>query len=317
MTSTQRTLIIGTRGSALALWQAEHVKARLEMLQPGQRFELRRIRTEGDEITNVPLSRFGSRGVFVKEIEAALLAGEIDIAVHSLKDLPTQTPPGLVLAAIGEREDPRDVLVTRHGLPLAALPAGAVIGTSSPRRAAQIKAFRADLVTADLRGNLDTRLKKAERGDYDGVVLAAAGIHRLSASERIVEYLPVEVSMPAVGQGALAVETRESDDEVISIVRCLDHSQTRSSVTSERAFMKALGGGCQAPAGALAVVEGGTLRVSGAVVSLNGQRILRAEAIGKPEAAVALGEQLALALLAEGAADILAEARAVEDDDGA
>lgn len=281
----------------------------LRQLRPGRSFALELIRTEGDEVSNVPLAQFGSRGVFVKEIEAALLAGQVDLAVHSLKDLPSQSDAGLVLAAVGEREDVRDVLVSRHNLPLAGLPPGALIGTSSPRRAAQIKAFRRDFVTADLRGNLDTRLRKAARGDYDGVVLAAAGIHRLGMQDRITEYLPVAVSVPAAGQGVLAVETREGDEEIISLVQDLDCAPVRQAITAERAFTRALGGGCQAPAGVYAEDRQGVLHVIGAVVSLDGERVLRAAVTGPDTAAVALGEALAADLLAQGAAAILDAAR--------
>lgn len=281
----------------------------LRQLRPGRSFALELIRTEGDEVSNVPLAQFGSRGVFVKEIEAALLAGQVDLAVHSLKDLPSQTDAGLVLAAVGEREDVRDVLVSRHNLPLAGLPPGALIGTSSPRRAAQIKAFRRDFVTADLRGNLDTRLRKAARGDYDGVVLAAAGIHRLGMQDRITEYLPVAVSVPAAGQGVLAVEAREGDEEIISLVQELDCAPVRQAITAERAFTRALGGGCQAPAGVYAEDRQAVLHVVGVVVSLDGERVLRASVTGPDTAAVALGEALAADLLAQGAAAILDAAR--------
>ena len=303
-------MIIGTRGSALALWQAEHVQAQLRRLHPGRSFELKLIRTEGDEVSNVPLARFGSRGVFVKEIQAALLAGQVDLAVHSLKDLPSQSDAGLVLAAVGEREDVRDVLVSRHNRPLAELPRGALIGTSSPRRAAQIKAFRRDFATGDLRGNLDTRLRKAARGDYDGVVLAAAGIHRLGMQDRITEYLPLEVSIPAAGQGVLAVEAREGDGEIIALARGLDCAPVRAAITAERAFMRALGGGCQAPAGVCGDVRQGVLHVVAAVVGLDGGPVLRATVAGPEAAAAALGEALAADLLAQGAAAILEAARA-------
>jgi hydroxymethylbilane synthase len=287
------------------------VLAQLRQCHPDHSFERCIIRTEGDEVTTVPLSQFGSRGVFVKEIQAALLSGHIDLAVHSLKDLPSQSGDALSIVAISEREDVRDVLISRHNLPLAQLPIGALIGTSSPRRAAQIKAFRPDLSTADLRGNLDTRLRKAERGDYDGVVLAAAGIHRLGLRSRITEYLSIEISVPAVGQGALAIECRQDDRAIAILAAVLDHAPTHRAITAERSYMHKLGGGCQAPAGAFAAETDGVLTITGAVVSLDGSLALRARLQGPPEAASALGEALAEDLLRQGAGAILDAARGV------
>lgn len=302
-------MIIGTRGSALALWQAEYVKTLLEARYPDLRFELRIIRTEGDEVTNVPLASFGSRGVFVKEIQNALLAGQVDLAVHSLKDLPSQGGLGLMLAAVPEREDARDVLISRHNVPLAKLPKGAMIGTSSPRRSAQIKAFRSDFVTADLRGNLDTRLNKAGRGDYDGVVLAAAGIHRLGLRDRVTEYLSFEVSLPAGGQGALAIEARADDGKTIRVTQALDHGPTRRAVNAERACLRAMNAGCQAPLGVFGEDTDGVLRLRAVAVSLDGCRVARATLEGPATEAVAIGERLAGVMLSRGAAEIVAEAR--------
>ena len=251
-------LIIGSRGSQLARWQAHWIQTRLEQLGEQCRIEI--IRTTGDKITDVALSQVGAqvggKGLFTKEIEEALLAGAIDIAVHSLKDMPTELPDGLTLAAIPEREDPRDALIGRK---LEDLPAGARVGTGSLRRAAQLRALRPDLQIEDIRGNVDTRLRKLDEGRYDAIVLASAGLRRLGLENRIAEIFDPSVMCPAVGQGALAVETRDDDGAAFQIAKRLEDSATRSAVTAERAVLASLGGGCQAPMGAHATVESRTI----------------------------------------------------------
>lgn len=290
---------IGSRGSALALWQARWIAARLAAL--GHETHLEIIRTTGDRITDVPLSQVGAgKGVFTKEIEEALLDRRIDLAVHSLKDLPTETPPGLTLAAIPEREDVRDAVV---GRPLAALPAGARIGTSSLRRAAQLRALRRDLAVQSIRGNVDTRLGKLDGGEYDAILLAAAGLRRLGWDARIAEYLEPEAMLPAPGQGALAVETRE-DGEARRICAALDHAPTRAAVEAERALLSGLGGGCQVPIGAWGRFAGPSLRLSAVVLQADGACALRATAGGSDPHE--LGASLAATLLARGARELLA-----------
>lgn len=292
-------LTIGSRGSALALWQARWIAARLAEL--GQETQLEIIRTTGDRITDVPLSQVGAgKGVFTKEIEEALLDRRIDLAVHSLKDLPTETPAGLTLAAIPEREDVRDAVV---GQPLAALPAGARIGTSSLRRAAQLRALRRDLAIQSIRGNVDTRLRKLDGGEYDAILLAAAGLRRLGWGARIAEYLEPEVMLPAPGQGALAVETRE-DGEARHICAALDHASSRAAVEAERALLAGLGGGCQVPIGAWGRFAGPRLRLSAVVLQADGACAIRATADGSDPHA--LGASLAATLLARGARELLA-----------
>ncbi|HET8945118.1 MAG TPA: hydroxymethylbilane synthase, partial [Dehalococcoidia bacterium] len=248
-----RTFIVGTRGSALALTQTGFVVDALRKAHPAAHFETRTIHTEGDR-SAASLSEIGGRGVFVIEIERALLAREIDIAVHSLKDLPADETEGLAIAAVYEREDPRDVLVSRDGLALDRLPAGAVIGTGSPRRAAQVMAARPDLAIADIRGNVDTRLRKVADGEYDATVLAAAGLRRLGWLDRANQIFETDQMLPAVGQGALAVQTRADDAEAVAAVSVLDHTPTRAAVTAERAFERRLGGGCHAAIAAYAVI---------------------------------------------------------------
>jgi hydroxymethylbilane synthase len=294
-------LAIGSRGSQLALWQARHIASRLAALGVGTRLEV--IRTTGDRITGVPLAKVGAKGLFTKEIEEALLDGRIDLAVHSLKDLPTVLPAGLAIAAVPGRELPFDALV---GSTLAALGSGARVGTSSLRRAAQLRARRPDLVIEDIRGNLDTRLRKLDEGGYDAILLAAAGLHRLGWGERIAELLPPEAMCPAVGQGALAVETRTSG-EAFEICRRLDDPAARAAVTAERAVLRALGGGCQVPIGAHAVVDGGRLRLRAVVVHPNGGTVVARECEGPAHEAENLGALAAAWLLEHGARAILRE----------
>jgi hydroxymethylbilane synthase len=291
---------IGSRGSQLALWQAHWIQARLEELGHESRVEI--IKTTGDNLTDVALSQVGSKGLFTKEIEEALLAGSIDLAVHSLKDLPTDLPAGLTLAAIPEREDPRDALVGRA---LEDLPAGARVGTGSLRRSAQLRARRPDLQIEDIRGNVDTRLRKLDEGQYDAIVLAAAGLRRLGWESRITELFNPSVMCPAVGQGALAVETRDDGGAAFHIAQRLEHADTRTAVTAERAVLASLGGGCQAPIGAYAYVNDGTLSVVGRIISPDGKKLIRHAKHGAIADPAALGQALAEELLAEGGKEIL------------
>lgn len=294
-------LVIGSRGSQLALWQARWVAARL--LELGVKTDLKIIKTTGDKITDVPLAKVGSKGLFTKEIEDALLAGEIDLAVHSLKDLPTVLPEGLTLAAIPERESPYDALI---GHTLESLPKGARVGTSSLRRSAQLKAARPDLQIESVRGNLDTRLRKLDEGQYDAILLAAAGLRRLGWGERIAELMDPEMMCPAVGQGALAIETRADGGDAFRACARLDHADTRSAVTAERAVLAALGGGCQVPIGAHAVVEGTRLRLRSIVIHPDGHTMLTDVCGDGTENAAEIGAASAERLLAKGAREILA-----------
>lgn len=260
---------------------------------PQRQFTIVVVRTQGDILAQAPLAEMGGRGLFVKEIEVALLQEKVDLAVHSLKDLPTELAPGLVLAAISEREDARDALVTRWNCSLAELPQGARLGTSSPRRAAQLRAFRPDLEIVGLRGNLDTRVRKALEGDLDGAVLAAAGLLRLGMQDRISQYLSPEVCLPAAGQGALAIQCRAQDAGTRELASPLDHLPTRSAVMAERAFIQAVGGGCQRPVAAYGVVQEAELVLWGMVASADGSRVFRGQMRGNIEAPEELGRQLA------------------------
>jgi len=292
---------VGTRRSALALWQAHWVVERMKRHTPHLQVQVVEVHTLGDRRRDLPLSQAGGVGLFVKELEQALLRGEIDLAVHSLKDLPTRLPPGLALAAVPERGDPRDAVASRTGLPLARLPTGALVGTSSRRRAAQALALRPDLRIADIRGNVDTRLRKVEEGKYDAAILAVAGLIRLGRADRITEILPPEIMLPAVGQGALAVEVRADDKRIRSLVAPLDHPPTRAAVTAERAFLARLGGGCHAPVGAYAEVDGHQIRLRALVASPDGRTIVRGARQGTTSEAEAVGRALAEDLLARGA----------------
>jgi hydroxymethylbilane synthase len=313
MTSSQPSrldadLIIGSRGSALALWQANWVKAQLEAAVPDRRVAIEIIKTTGDKILDAPLSKIGGKGLFTKEIEEALLAGSIDLAVHSLKDLPTVLPDGLGLGAITRREDVRDALIARPGIrSLADLPHAAVVGTSSLRRQAQLRLRRPDVELKDLRGNVDTRLRKLREGQYDAIILAAAGITRLGLADQITEYLSAEFMLPAVGQGALAIEIRENDTITGEAVGALNHPETRLACEAERAFLAALGGGCQVPIAATATVDGDNLRLCGLVASVEGRSVVQGEQVGSTVDAVRLGQNLAQTLLLMGARELLNE----------
>jgi len=293
-------LTIGSRGSQLALWQARWIKARLEERGEACRIEI--IRTTGDKITDVPLAQVGSKGLFTKEIEEALLRGDVDLAVHSMKDLPTELPEGLTIAAVPAREDPRDALI---GKKLSELAAGGKVGTSSLRRAAQLRALRPDLRVESLRGNLDTRLRKLDEGRYDAIVLAAAGLKRMGWENRIAEVLSTDYMCPAVGQGALAIETRAGHGDAERICRALDHAETRLAVAAERALLAALGGGCQVPIGAYAQVDGDEVRLTAVVCTPDGDRLLRRNATGATLDPESLGNRLAQELLGAGADEIL------------
>ena len=300
-------IIVGTRGSQLALWQTNHVIERLRKLYPDKELVVKEIKTQGDVAQNVPFSQVGKTGIFVKELESALLSREIDLAVHSLKDMPSEVSAAFALPAILEREDPRDVLVSRLGLPLDKLPQGARIGTGSPRRGAQVKALRPDFQICLLRGNVDTRLRKAAGNEYEGAILAAAGIKRLGREKEITQYLPLEICLPAVGQGAMAVETRAGDASLIELVAALNHTPTSRATSAERALLKHLGGGCQVPIAAYGEVEGKTLHLRAIVASPDGSGLLRAEGIGPAKAPEELGREVGEKLLAQGAAELLEE----------
>ena len=293
-------LVIASRGSQLALWQARWVSAQLTQLGHECRIEI--IKTTGDKITDVPLAKVGTKGLFTKEIEEALLAGTIDIAVHSLKDMPTDIPAGLTLAAIPEREDPRDAFVGRA---LASLPHGARVGTGSLRRAAQLRALRPDLKIEDIRGNVDTRLRKLDEGQYDSIVLASAGLRRLGWDYRITEMFDPGIMCPAVGQGALAVETRDDGGPGFQAAKRLEHVATRAAVTAERAVLASLGGGCQAPMGAHAYIDGDKLFILALIVSPDGVQVVRKEMQGSVSDAAALGHALGEELLGAGGRQIL------------
>jgi hydroxymethylbilane synthase len=298
-----RTLTIGTRGSKLALRQVEIVAAALRIAHPGLRLNVREIKTEGDR-TSAPLSEIGGLGVFTKAIEDALLAGEIDIAVHSLKDLPADVPEGLILAAIPERGDPRDALVTPEGLRLDDLARGARIGTGAGRRAVHLLELRRDVEPADIRGNVDTRIRKVLEGEYDGAVLAMAGLARLGLEARASQVFSIDEMLPAVGQGALAVEARTDDDETVNMVVAVDDADTRAAVEAERAYLRRLGGGCRLPVGAYASIDHGELWLRG-MIAAGSTRIFRGEVRGAPRNAESLGAQLADVLLDQGAAKFI------------
>lgn len=306
-----KVIKVGSRGSALALWQTEHVIGRLQAAHPGVGFEIVIIKTQGDKILDVPLARIGDRGLFVKEIEEALLDGRIDFAVHSLKDLPTEQPQGLMIGAISERVDPRDCLVSPRYRSLAEVPDGAVIGTSSLRRKAQLKAVNPTWEFKDVRGNLQTRLGKLDAGDYDALVLATAGLTRLGMGDRVAEPLDPAICLPAVGQGALAIECRSNDPETLALLATIEDGPTRACVTAERTLLAELEGGCQVPIGAHATLDGESLTLEAMVASLEGDRQLRVTVKGAPADAVALGREAAQELLDQGTDEILAAIRPI------
>jgi hydroxymethylbilane synthase len=311
--STPRPLRLGTRGSDLALWQSRHVAARIAALPGAPEVELVVIRTAGDNIADVPLSQVAGKAFFTREIEEALLSGEVDLAVHSLKDLATEMPSGLAIGAVLERQDPRDVLLAAAPVTLDTLPAGARVGTSSLRRKALLARARPDLVAVELRGNVPTRIRRLLEGRYDAIVLAAAGVNRLGLTAEVREHLDPERFLPAVAQGAMAVQLRSADSETTRWVAPLDDAPTRAATAAERALLGRLEGGCQIPVGALAEVAGGKLRLRAAVCALDGRRVVAGQRGGPSEYAAAIGEALADELLAGGAGELLREIRAAAE----
>ena len=299
-------LTIGTRQSLLALWQSNHIAALLREKYPECEVVLKKIVTKGDRILDVPLAQIGGKGLFTKEIETELADGTIDLAVHSLKDMPTVLPEGLCLTAITERANVGDAFVSNKYASFEELPLGAVIGTSSLRRKAQLLAARPDLQIMDLRGNVDTRLRKLDEGLYDAIILAAAGLERLGHGDRITALIPPDVCLPAVGQGALAIEARTADDEVRSMLEFLNDLPTKHSTDAERAFLGLLEGGCQVPIGVHADVAGEQIKIEAIIAALDGSTVLRDTITGKAEDAVALGQQLGKKMLAAGGQEILA-----------
>ena len=299
-------LVIASRESPLAMWQAEHIRDRLQALYPQTEVSILGMTTQGDQILDVSLSKIGGKGLFVKELETALEDGRADLAVHSLKDVPMVMPEGFVLAVIGEREDPHDAFVSNDHENLAALPAGSVVGTSSLRRESQLRARFPHLVIEPLRGNVQTRLRKLDEGQYAAIILAAAGLKRLGLGARIRAIISSEDSLPAVGQGALGIECRADRADVIAMLQPLHHADTAACVFAERAMSRALNGSCQVSLGGFAEVRDGQLRMRGFVASPDGQRIVRAEALGDMSMPEALGDKIAEALRAQGADEILA-----------
>jgi len=296
---------IGTRGSKLALAQSEWVRKSVREKSPEVQVELVRIKTTGDKILDSPLSRIGGKGLFVKEIEEALLEERVDLAVHSMKDVPAELPEGLTLAAFPPREDPRDAFVSFRYRSVGDLPGGSRVGTSSLRRAAQLLHVRPDLEIVPLRGNVDTRLRKAKDGEVDGVILATAGLRRLGLAERITEIIPENVVLPAIGQGALGLEVREGDTRMLDLVQMLNHEPTEVTVRAERAFLKELGGGCQVPVAALCRMEQSQIHLRAMVADLDGSRIFQDEIQAHRSEAVETGAALGRRLLEAGAGEIL------------
>ncbi|MEF9956638.1 MAG: hydroxymethylbilane synthase [Acinetobacter sp.] len=300
-----KTLKIATRQSPLALWQAEHIRSRLNQLYPDLTVELVKFVTQGDKILDTPLAKIGGKGLFVKELEAALLDGRADLAVHSMKDVPMHLPEGLTLAVICEREDPFDAFVSNQYQHFNELPQGAKVGTSSLRRKCQILQQRPDLEIIDLRGNVGTRLSKLDEGLYDAIILASAGLKRLGLADRIRHSLSAEISLPAVGQGALGLECRSNDSALLKLIEPLQHQETSNCVRAERAFNAYLEGGCQVPIAGYATLLNDQIQIEGRVGSVDGKVILKAQRVGAIEQAEQLGEQLAEDLLAQGAGDLL------------
>ena len=303
----KKSIVIGTRGSKLALWQAEHIASRIRERFPAIEVTLKKIVTTGDKILDVPLAKIGGKGLFTKELENAMLSGEIDLAVHSLKDMPTELPEGLMLAAITTRADASDAFVSLRYNSLDELPQGAKVGTSSLRRRAQILKYRPDLQTVDLRGNLDTRIKKLENKEMDAIILATAGLKRLGLEQYITQILPAAICLPAVGQGALAIETRQADAEVLSVLEFLNDNDTIAAVTAERAYLREVQGGCQVPVGVHGEVNGDQLLLEATILKIDGTREVREQICGSCSEAEALGIKLAQQMLAAGGKEILDE----------
>ncbi|MGE5258928.1 MAG: hydroxymethylbilane synthase [Hyphomicrobiales bacterium] len=300
-----RPVIIGTRGSKLALWQAGWLRSALAEHFPGISVELSVIKTQGDKILDVPLAKVGGKGLFVKEIEEALREGRVDVAVHSMKDMPAEIPVGLAIGAVPEREIPTDVLISRNGFSLMEIPAGGVIGTSSLRRASQLRQLRPDLEVSPLRGNVETRIRKLDTDQLAAVVLAAAGVKRLGLEYRITEHLAADRMLPAVGQGALCLEIREQDPRIGPMISALDHPATRTAVNGERAFLRRLEGGCQVPIAGYGRVDGSHFILTGLVAAVDGSRVIRHSLSGPAAAAERIGVELAEIVLDQGAGQIL------------
>ena len=311
----KQQLIIGTRSSPLALWQAEFTKAELSKNFPELDIQLKLIKTTGDVLLDSPLSKIGDMGLFTKDIEKHLLAKEVDLAVHSLKDVPTETPEGLILSAFTEREDTRDVIISKNGENLKQLKPNAKIATSSLRRTSQLLGIRPDFEMGDIRGNLNTRFKRFDESDFDAMILAYAGVHRLNFGDRISEILPHDVLLPAVGQGALGIETRIDDEQTRQIVKVMNNQNSEYCTKAERALLRHLQGGCQIPIGAYATYKNGTLHLSAFVGSVDGKRAIRNEItkenVTAPELAEKTGIELAEELMKQGANEILAEIRKI------
>jgi len=298
-------LVIGSRGSQLALWQANWVKSELERLHSNADINIRVITTSGDKIQDVPLAKIGGKGLFVKEIEEALLTKEIDLAVHSMKDVPIELPTELGISVITKRENPLDALISKNGEKLADLPQGATIGTSSLRRSSQLLKYRDDFKIHPLRGNVDTRLRKVEEGKYDAILLASAGLNRLGWANRITEEISHDILLPAMGQGALGIETRLDDTMIYDFISTLNHEQTHYAVSAERSLVGRLDGGCQVPIGAYARIEKGLITLKGLVASLDGEVIYKLENVGPVDDAINIGQELGSKLLKMGANEIL------------
>jgi len=298
-------IVIGSRGSQLALWQANWVKSELERLHDNVDIDIRIIATSGDIIQDVPLAKIGGKGLFVKEIEEALLANEIDLAVHSMKDVPMELPTELGISVITKRENPLDALISKNGEKLADLPQGATIGTSSLRRSSQLLKYRGDFKIHPLRGNVDTRLRKVEEGKYDAILLASAGLNRLGWANRITEEISHDILLPAMGQGALGIETRLDDTKIYDLISTLNHEQTHYAVSAERSLVGRLDGGCQVPIGAYARIEKGLITLKGLVASLDGEVIYKLENVGPVDDAINIGQELGSKLLKMGANEIL------------
>lgn len=304
---SEQHIRIATRKSPLAMWQAEHVAKALRQAHPGLEVEILGMSTQGDKILDTPLAKIGGKGLFVKELEERMLSGDADIAVHSMKDVPVELPEGLHLSVILEREDPRDAFVSNHHASLVALPEGARVGTSSLRRQCQLTDRRPDLQIIPLRGNVNTRLRKLDEGDYDAIILASAGLLRLGFAERIRDFIPTDDSLPAIGQGAIGIECRRDDARVNALLQPLHHATTAARIRAERAMNHRLEGGCQVPIGGHATLNEGELQLRGLVGTVDGSEIVRAEIKGPEADAERLGTALAEELLEHGAGRILRE----------
>ena len=306
---TKRTVKIGSRDSALAMWQTKHVISELEKVTSEYTFEIVPLKTKGDKILEVSLAKVGDKGLFTKELEAAMLDKTTDLAVHSMKDVPTNLVDGLIIGSILKREDPRDVLISPKGYTFQTLPEGAKVGTSSLRRKAQLQNLRPDLKICDVRGNLNTRMRKMHEENFDALILAAAGVIRMGWSDEISEYLPMDISLAAVSQGAIGIECREDDAEIMALIAKINDEETATCVCAERALLRALEGGCQIPIAAHAVIKNDTLKLNGLVASLDGKRVIKETLSGNKDNAEEIGLELAKKLTALGADEILAEIR--------